>query len=149
MKNEDCFRRHGGCFRKNGNCFRHCGNAGRRAGRCMAMVCVAVAALTACNPEDRSGEQPFAPTVKTIAAERVGDSCRMEGQVVLSPNSRVTQRGFRYGNDTLQVDTLSADTTDRFAATTRRLGPGRYYVVAYASNGMGLSLGDTLYVTID
>ena len=39
--------------------------------------------------------------------------------------------------------------TDRFAATTRRLGPGRYYVVAYASNGMGLSLGDTLYVTID
>ena len=115
----------------------------------MAMVCVAVAALTACNPEDRSGEQPFAPTVKTIAAERVGDSCRMEGQVVLSPNSRVTQRGFRYGNDTLQVDTLSADTTDRFAATTRRLGPGRYYVVAYARNGMGLSLGDTLYVTID
>lgn len=149
MKNEDCFRRHGNCFRKNGNCFRHCGNAGRRAGRCMAMVCVAVAALTACNPEDRSGEQPFAPTVKTIAAERVGDSCRMEGQVVLSPNSRVTQRGFRYGNDTLQVDTLSADTTDRFAATTRRLGPGRYYVVAYARNGMGLSLGDTLYVTID
>ncbi len=104
--------------------------------------------LAACHPEDRSGEQPFAPTVKTLSAEVAGDTCRMEGQVVLSPNSRVTGRGFYYGNDTLQLDTLSADTTDHFTATTRRLRPGRYYVVAYARNGIGLSTGDTLHVDV-
>ncbi len=79
----------------------------------------------------------------------MADSCRMEGQVVLSPNSTVTQRGFRFGNDTLAVDTLSADSTAVFSGSTGALPAGRYYVVAYARNGVGLSLGDTLYVDIE
>ena len=118
------------------------------ARRCMLAV-VASLALTACSPEDRAGEQPFAPTVVTLSAVVSGDTCLMEGQVVLSPNSSIKARGFYYGNDTLSVDTLSADSTDVFTAVTKPLEPGRYYVVAYARNGIGLSTGDTLYVEVE
>lgn len=112
------------------------------------MAAVALLALTACSPEDRAGEQPFAPTVVTLSAVVSGDSCLMEGQVVLSPNSTIRARGFYYGNDTLSVDTLSADSTDIFTGVTDSLGPGRYYAVAYARNGVGLSTGDTLYFVV-
>ena len=112
------------------------------------LLCVSALALTACWPEDRSGEQPFAPTVKTVSAVPTDSFCSLEGQVLLSPNSRVLERGFRYGNDTLLVDTLSSDSSDFFTGKTGALQPGRYYVVAYARNGIGLSLGDTLYFDI-
>ena len=35
--------------------------------------------LSACNGVDRSGEQPFAPTVETLAAETAGDGVLLNG----------------------------------------------------------------------
>ena len=59
--------------------------------------------FTACNGVDRSGEQPFAPTVETLAAEAAGDGVLLNGRVTDSPNSDVLECGFLYGNDTLRV----------------------------------------------
>ena len=58
------------------------------------LLCVSALALTACWPEDRSGEQPFAPTVKTVSAVPTDSFCSLEGQVLLSPNSRVLEQMF-------------------------------------------------------
>lgn len=100
---------------------------------------------SACNPVDRSDEQPFPPEVRTLDALVVADSCVMHGEVTASRNSRVRRRGFNYGNDTLRLEAVSSDTTDLFSAATRPLEAGRYFMVAYATNGMGTTRGDTLY----
>lgn len=107
----------------------------------------AAALLVACG-EDRSDEQPFAPTVETVAAEVTGDSARLTGAVIASPNSSLTECGFTYGNDTLTLEVVSPDTAFAFSAVTDSLGAGDYYAVAYATNGMGTSHGDTLRFTI-
>ena len=65
--------------------------------------------LSACNGVDRSGEQPFAPTVETLAAEAAGDGVLLNGRVTDSPNSDVLECGFLYGNDTLRVKLTSDD----------------------------------------
>lgn len=104
--------------------------------------------LVACSGEDRSGEQPFPPTVRTLSCEAAGDSCMLTGVVDAAPNSRVKKQGFWYGNDTLKVELVSADTVPLFRAVADSLLPGRYYGVAYATNGMGTSYGDTLYFVI-
>ena len=116
---------------------------------CLTAYCLtAMPLFSACNPEDRSGEQPLAPTVRTINAQVIADSCLMTGEVLTSPNSSIVRRGFNYGNDTLRLETVSSDTTFLFQAATRPLQPGRYFMVAYATNGIGTSRGDTLYFTI-
>ena len=102
----------------------------------------------ACHPVDRSGEEPFAPTVRTVGSEVVADSFRLTGQVLLSPNSRVLERGFEYGNDTMKVTVEAYDSTDVFHGYTQTLEPGRYYFTAYARNGIGTSWGDTLYLDV-
>lgn len=105
-------------------------------------------AATACNPVDRSDEQPLAPEVRTIDAQVVADSCLMHGEVVSSHNSRVVRRGFNYGNDTLRLEVASADTTNLFGAVTQPLEPGLYFMVAFATNGIGTTRGDTLYFVV-
>ena len=103
--------------------------------------------LLACG-EDRSGEQPFAPTVRSLGATVVGDSAVLTGEVTASPNSHLTECGFAYGTDTMRA-TCQADTaTAMFTATTDSLGAGTYFAVAYAKNGVGTSYGDTLHFTI-
>ena len=114
-----------------------------------AVLLATAAMAVGCNGEDRSGEQPFAPTVATVSATPGGDSCVFAGQVLLSPNSVVSARGFRYGNDSIAKGVVSADSTDAFAAVADSLASGSYYVVAYATNGIGTSYGDTLTFTID
>ena len=111
----------------------------------IALLCTA---LTACSGEDRSGEQPFAPTVETVAATADGPTAMMEGVVTASPNSSLTACGFRYGNDTL---TLNADAPvlTHFFAQTDTLDPGRYYAVAYARNGIGITYADTLWFEVE
>ncbi len=115
---------------------------------------ISVAALllllfTACSPEDRSGEQPFAPTVQTLEAIVDGDSLLLIGEVTASPNSRLLGRGFNFGNDRLRLQAASPDTAGTlFRAYSRRLNPGTYFFSAYARNGIGTSYGDTLYVEI-
>lgn len=101
--------------------------------------------LASCSAEDRADEQPFAPTVQTLSAVADGDSCAMEGVIVASPNSKVTGRGFYYGNDTLRVQVVSYDTlTTTFREVVDSIAPGDYYVYAFATNGMGTRYGDTL-----
>lgn len=74
-----------------------------------------------------------------------GDSCVMEGVIVSSPNSKVTGRGFYYGNDTLRIQVVSNDTlTTTFRESIDSIAPGDYYVYAFATNGMGTRYGDTL-----
>jgi len=108
-------------------------------------LCLAATLLAACAGEDRSGEQPFPPTVRTLDAAARGDSVRLTGEILSSPNSKVTGRGFFYGNDTLRVQVLSHDTlTATFSEVIDSLRPGFYYAYAFAANGMGTSNGDTL-----
>lgn len=105
------------------------------------VLCAVV--MSSCG-QDRSGEQPFAPTVQTGTAEQVGDSVNLVGSVILSPNSRVLERGFSYGNDTLRATVVSKDTVNIFSAYTDSLGKGEYFAVAYARNGVGIGYGDTI-----
>lgn len=105
--------------------------------------------ITACKGEDRSGEQPFAPTVQTLSAEVVGDSCLLTGAVTASPNSSLRGVGFAYGNDTLRLTAVSQECTELFQATTQPLQPGCYFAVAFAENGVGKTIGtDTIYFEI-
>lgn len=110
------------------------------------IICAIFATLQSCHPEDRSGEEPFAPTVQTLSATQVGDSFLLRGVVVRSPNSHVLERGFIYGNDTLKLTKTSEETTDTFSAYTKTLEQGKYYIVAYARNGVGTGTGDTLRI---
>lgn len=105
--------------------------------------------LLACNGVDRSGEQPFAPTVETLAAEAAGDGVLLNGRVTDSPNSDVLECGFLYGNDTLRVKLKSEEVSLLFSAYADSLQNGNYYAVAYARNGVGTSYGDTVRFQIN
>ena len=104
--------------------------------------------FSACSGEDRSGEQPFPPTVRTLSCTVEADSCTMVGVIDASPNSSIRKRGFSYGNDTLKVNLPSTDSLAVFTAVADSLLPGTYYAVAYATNGMGTSYGDTLVFVV-
>ena len=103
--------------------------------------------LTSCG-EDRSGEQPFVPTVQTGTAQQVADSVLLTGAVIASPNSHLLECGFEYGNDTLRAKVV-ADTLTTFSAFTDSLGKGNYYAVAYARNGVGTGHGDTIRFNVE
>ena len=118
--------------------------------RYIIVILVAISTLiVACSGEDRSGEQPFAPTVETLSAEVMGDSCLLTGAVTSSPNSSLRGVGFAYGNDTLRLTAVSDTCTELFQATTQALQPGTYFAVAFAENGVGKTIGtDTIYFEI-
>ena len=104
--------------------------------------------LTSCFGEDRSDEQPFAPTVETVAANIDGPVANLEGIVTSSPNSTLTACGFHYGNDTLTLS-AAADVQLHFFAATDTLLPGHYFAVAFAQNGIGTtSAADTIWFEI-
>lgn len=107
------------------------------------LLAIASIVFSACG-EDRAGEQPFAPTVKTVSAISEGDSCIVEGQVLTSPNSSITAVGFVIGNDTLQHELAADSVMWQFSTTARSLNEGEYYVCAFATNGIGTTYGDTL-----
>lgn len=108
---------------------------------CSALLLLA--ALAACG-EDRSGEQPFVPTVVSRGCEVVADSVVLTGEVTASPNSALTRCGFVVGNDTLRREVNAREVISAFTAVADSLEPGAYYAVAFATNGMGTSYGDTL-----
>lgn len=112
-----------------------------------AILTVLPLVLSSCG-EDRSGEQPFAPTVESLTAEVVGDSALLTGAVTASPNSSLRACGFAYGNDTLRATCTAPEAAETFTAVTDSLGSGTYFAVAYAQNGVGTSYGDTIYFTI-
>lgn len=109
----------------------------------------AVLALTACFPEDRSGEVPLAPTVQTVSAEVAGDSVVLTGEVLSSPNSSIKSAGFDYGNDSVEGSVTVDSLTTIFSAVADSLETGTYYAVAWAQNGIGTSYGDTIYFQIE
>lgn len=104
--------------------------------------------LAACG-EDRSGEQPFAPTVETVGYITMDDSAALTGRVTASPNSSLTECGFAYGNDTLRATAKAPAPSETFTAVTDSLGKGNYFAVSYAKNGVGTSYGDTITFTIE
>ena len=103
--------------------------------------------LASCG-EDRSAEQPFAPTVQTLGYEFDADSVQLFGKVLASPNSTLRQCGFTYGNDTLRLKTVAEAPAEDFKAATRPLEPGVYFAAAFAQNGVGTTYGDTIYFEI-
>ena len=107
-----------------------------------------MALVLACSGDDRSGEQPFAPTVKLNSAVAAGDSIMLEGQVTASPNSTLTACGFHWGNDTLSKTITCDEPAYSFSSKIDSLAAGQYYVVAYATNKMGTSTSDTIWCEV-
>lgn len=107
--------------------------------------------LAACSGEDRSGEMPRVPVVKTVSGNVAGDSCVMTGFVSESHNSSMKECGFVYGNtdSTGAAIKLKTDTMRTFSAVADSLANGNYYCVAYARNGMGTSYGDTINFAVE
>lgn len=106
-------------------------------------VLLSLAGIVSCG-EDRSGEQPFAPTVVSRGCEVVADSVVLTGEVTASPNSSLTRCGFVVGNDTLRREVDAREVIAAFTAVADSLEPGAYYAVPFAANGVGTSYGDTL-----
>ena len=113
----------------------------------LALLAIAAGAAAACG-EDRSGEQPFAPTVQSLGVEVKQHTAVLTGAVLASPNSSLKECGFAYGNDTLRAKCTAAEPAATFTAETDSLGAGHYYAVPYASNGVGTTYADTLYFDI-
>ena len=113
----------------------------------LVMLAIAASAAAACG-EDRSGEQPFAPTVQSVGVEVKQHTAVLTGDVLASPNSSLKECGFAYGNDTLRAKCTAAEPAATFTAETDSLGAGHYYAVPYASNGVGTTYADTLYFDI-
>ena len=113
----------------------------------LVLLAIAVGAAAACG-EDRSGEQPFAPTVQSVGVEVKQHTAVLTGAVLASPNSSLKECGFAYGNDTLRAKCTAAEPAATFTAETDSLGAGHYYAVPYASNGVGTTYADTLYFDI-
>lgn len=115
----------------------------------LLLFLVTTFALLASCGEDRSGEQPLAPTVVMGGAVQQGDSVRLSAQVTSSVNSSLKECGFYYGNDTLSLQVKADSATASFQAFTDSLGRGDYYVVAYAKNGVGTTKADTARFTVE
>ena len=111
------------------------------------LLAIAAGAAAACG-EDRSGAQPFAPTVQSVGVEVKQHTAVLTGAVLASPNSSLKECGFAYGNDTLRAKCTAAEPAATFTAETDSLGAGHYYAVPYASNGVGTTYADTLYFDI-
>lgn len=118
---------------------------------CKIVVTACVLMLAAsCTGDDRSGEQPFPPTVKTLSVEVVGRAVSVTGEIVASPNSSIRECGFEYWaekHSTVRV--VSTDSTTIFRTTADSVEAGTYSCAAFARNGMGISRGDTLMFNID
>lgn len=113
----------------------------------LVLLAILAGAAAACG-EDRSGEQPFAPTVQSVGVEVKQHTAVLTGAVLASPNSSLKECGFAYGNDTLRAKCTAAEPAATFTAETDSLGAGHYYAVPYASNGVGTTYADTLYFDI-
>ena len=104
--------------------------------------------LAACSGEDRSGEQPFPPTVAGVGCTVEGNIATLKACVTSSPNSSLKQCGFYYGNDTLRLEAKAAEPAVEFSAQTRELEAGRYFAIPYAQNGVGTTKADTMWFEI-
>ncbi|MCI6725108.1 MAG: hypothetical protein MR446_01475, partial [Bacteroidales bacterium] len=72
------------------------------------LLAIAAGVAAACG-EDRSGEQPLAPTVQSVGVEVKQHTAVLTGAVLASPNSSLKECGFAYGNDTLRAKCTAAE----------------------------------------
>lgn len=101
-----------------------------------------------CSGDDRSGEMPYAPTLRIDQPVIEGHSVILRATVLSSPNSSLVACGFFVGND-LQEEELKCDTpSTSFSFQIDSLGTGSHYAVAYAKNGIAQTTSDTLLFTI-
>ena len=100
--------------------------------------------LLSCEGEDRSNEKPLKPVVRTVSVNCDSSICKMEGIIESSPNSGIKSCGFFWGNDTTAQKAEAGSTQWAFSEEIK-LSAGKYYCVAYATNGMGTSYGDTIF----
>lgn len=112
--------------------------------------------------EDRSDEQPFAPTLSALTATQTADSTvTFSAQILSSKNSSITACGFIWGDSTdtytHALDSLPAVSTSphitpsqaaSFSATIDTLAPGTYFALAYATNGIGTTRTDTIIFSV-
>ena len=102
-----------------------------------------------CSGDDRSGEIPYAPTLRIDQPVIEGNSVTLKATVLSSPNSSLVACGFFVGND-LQEEELKCDTPSVvFSCQIDSLAPGRHYAVAYAKNGIAQTTSDTLRFSIE
>jgi len=104
--------------------------------------------LGGCAGEDRSDEMPRVPEGVVTSVTEQGDTCVLNGTVGVSHNSSLTECGFYWGNDTLAHHVEAAEAAYSFSALVDSTADGTYYAVAYATNGMGTTYGDTVHFTI-
>lgn len=104
--------------------------------------------LSACSGEDRSGEEPQLPTVRTLDVLTSDTGKVFTGIVLTSLNSSLRSCGFYYGNDTLEETLTCDEATDTFSLTVDSLEDGTYYVEAWAKNGMGTATGESVIFSV-
>lgn len=101
-----------------------------------------------CSGDDRSGEVPYAPTLRIDQPVIEGNSVTLRATVLSSPNSSLVACGFFVG-DGLQEEELKCDTPSTvFSCQIDSLASGRHYAVAYAKNGIAQTTSDTLRFSI-
>lgn len=128
----------------------------------LPVILLFAAVLSSCG-EDRSDEQPFAPTLSEVATERTDTGViTLYAQILSSKNSHLTACGFIWG-DSVETHTLSLDSVPvistsphvspsmsvGFSATIDSLTPGNYFVLAFATNGIGTTRTDTVFFSIE
>lgn len=114
-----------------------------------ALLTFATLLNLSCSGDDRSGEIPYAPTLRIDQPVIEGNSVTLRATVLSSPNSSLVACGFFVGND-LQEEELKCDTPSTvFSCRADSLDPGSHYAVAYAKNGIGQTTSDTLRFSIE
>jgi|SRR5574344_1916213 hypothetical protein len=112
----------------------------------LGFLLISLLALFSCSGEDRSGERPFPPTVSTKSVSVEGNTCTLIGEVLSSPNSSLKSCGFYFGTDSTKKQITIEKPSALFSTTVDSLKTQtNYFAVAYASNGMGTSYGDTIW----
>lgn len=109
-----------------------------------------VFSISSCAGEDRSDERPFRPTVSTRSVSVEGNSCTLVGEVLSSPNSSLKNCGFSFGTKSTQQQISINNPSALFTARVDSLkAQQRYFAVAFATNGMGTSYGDTIWFKLN
>lgn len=106
--------------------------------------------ISSCTGEDRSNERPLRPTVSTKSVSLQNNSCTFVGEVLSSPNSSLKSCGFSFGTKSTQQQITINNPTAIFTATIDSLKTQqRYFAVAFATNGIGTSYGDTIWFQLN
>lgn len=128
----------------------------------LSIIIICITAILSSCGEDRSDEQPFAPTLSALTATQTGDSTvLLSAQILSSKNSSITACGFIWGDstgsNTLSLDSLPAVSTSphiapsqavSFSAAIDTLAPGTYFALAFATNGIGTTRTDTISFSV-